>query len=64
MELNWEVVEEICGGGGRVEGGVPLPHQGVFAFWWFKISNLVHTFGEFDDLQPLRMELKGEVVGK
>ena len=36
-------IRKICGGGGCV----PLPHQGVFAFLGFKISDLVHTFGEF-----------------
>ena len=29
------------------EGVSPLPHQGVFAFLGFKLSDLVHTFGEF-----------------
>ena len=48
---------------GRVWGGVPLPHQGVFAFLRFKISNLVHTFGEFDDVQPLRKGLEVKGVG-
>ena len=43
--------------------GAPLPHQGVFAFLEFKISKLVHTFGEFDDVQPLRKELEGKGVG-
>ena len=33
--------------GEGVGGGVPLPHQGVFAFLGFKISDLVHTLGEF-----------------
>ena len=34
--------------GGRGCGrGVPLPHQETFAFLEFKISDLVHTFGEF-----------------
>ena len=28
-------------------GGYPLLHQGVFAFWEFKLSDLVNTFGEF-----------------
>ena len=27
--------------------GIPLPHQGVFGFWGFKVSDLVHTFGGF-----------------
>ena len=27
--------------------GGPLPHHGVFAFWGFKVSDLVHTFGAF-----------------
>ena len=39
--------------------GIPLPLQGVFAFLGFKISNLVHTFGVFDDMQPVRKELDG-----
>ena len=33
--------------GEGVGGGVPLPHQGVFACLGFKISDLVHTLGEF-----------------
>ena len=33
--------------GEGVGGGVPLPHQGVFALLEFKISDLVHTLGEF-----------------
>ena len=33
--------------GEGVEGGIPLPHQGVFAFSEFKISDLVYTLGEF-----------------
>ena len=41
--------------------GIPLPHQGVFAFLGFKISDLVHTFGEFDDVLPVRKELEGRV---
>ena len=35
---------------GEEEGegvGIPLPHQGVFVFLEFKISDLVHTLGEF-----------------
>ena len=52
-------IKKICGGGGR---GIPLPLQGVFAFLGFKISNLVHTFGVFDDMQPVRKELEGEGV--
>ena len=28
-------------------GGCPLPHQSVCAFLEFKISDLVHTLGEF-----------------
>ena len=28
-------------------GGVPLLHQETFAFLDLKISDLVHTFGEF-----------------
>ena len=31
-------------------GGIPLPHEGVFAFLGFKISDLVHNIGEFDDV--------------
>ena len=42
-------------------GGIPLNHQGVFAFLGFKISDLVHNIGEFDDVQPLRKELEGRV---
>ena len=34
-------------GGGGWGTGVPLPHKGVFAFLGFKISDLVHTLGEF-----------------
>ena len=45
-------------------GGIPLPHKRVFAFLGFKISDLVHTFGEFDDVLPVRKELKGEGVGE
>ena len=41
--------------------GIPLPHQGVFAFLGFKISDLVHNIGEFDDVQHLRKELEGRV---
>ena len=52
-------IGKICGGGGCV----PLPQQGVFAFLGFKISDLVHTFGEFDDVQPLRKGLEVEDVG-
>ena len=37
-------------------GVVPLPHQGVFEFLGFKISDLVRTFGEFDDVLPVRKE--------
>ena len=34
--------------GERVRMGVsPLPHQGVFAFYGFKLSDLVHTFSKF-----------------
>ena len=44
-------------------GGVPIAQQGVFAFLGFKISDLVHTFGEFDDVLPVRKELEGEGVG-
>ena len=36
--------------GGGCGRGYPLPHQGVFAFLGFKISDLLHTFGEFDDV--------------
>ena len=45
--------------GGGCGRGYPLPHQGVFAFLGFKISDLLHTFGEFDDVQPMRKELEG-----
>ena len=41
-------------------GDIPLPHQGVFAFLGFKISDLVHTFCEFDDVLPVTKELEGE----
>ena len=30
--------------GEDVGGGIPLPHRGVFAFWGFKLSDLVHIF--------------------
>ena len=53
-------IRKICGGGGCI----PLQHQGVFAFFGFKISDLVHTFGEFADVQPVRKELEGEGVGE
>ena len=33
--------------GEGVGGGIPVPYQGVFAFLEFKISNLVHSLGEF-----------------
>ena len=33
--------------GEGVRGGVPLPHQGVFAYLGFKISDLVHHLSEF-----------------
>ena len=33
--------------GEGVGGDVPVPHQEVFAFLGFKISDLVHTLGEF-----------------
>ena len=39
--------------------GDRFPLQGVFAFLRFKKSNLVHAFGEFDGVQPVRKELKG-----
>ena len=45
-------------------GGIPLPHKRVFAFLGFKISDLVHTFGEFVGVQPVRKELEGEGVGE
>ena len=48
--------------GEGVGGGVPLPHQGVFACLGFKISDLVHTFCEFHDVQPMRKKLEGEGV--
>ena len=35
------VRKELEGEG--VERGIPLPHQGVFAFSEFKISDLVYT---------------------
>ena len=37
-------MKELEGEG--VEGGIPLPHRGVFAFLEFPISDLVHTLGE------------------
>ena len=51
---------EICRGGRCGRG---CQHWGVFAFLGFKISDLVHTFGEFDDVQPLRKGLEVEDVG-
>ena len=35
------------GGGGEddVGGGVPLPHEGAFAFLRLKLNDLVHTLG-------------------
>ena len=33
--------------GEGVGGGIPLPHQGVFAFWGFRVSDLVYNFGGF-----------------
>ena len=31
----------------------PLPHHGDFAFWGFKLTDLVHTFGEFVGILPI-----------
>ena len=39
--------------------GIPLPHQGVLAFLGFKISDLVHTFGEFNDVHAAHEEGMG-----
>ena len=44
------VRKELEGEG--VGGGVPLPQQGVFAFLGFKISDLVHTFGDLMMCSP------------
>ena len=36
------------GGGESVGWGIPPPtHQENFAFWGLKVSDLVHTLGEF-----------------
>ena len=50
-KLKWGLADEgakrMSGGGGGGEGGSPFPHQELFTFWGFKISDLVHTLGEF-----------------
>ena len=40
--------------------GNPPPTPGSFCILGFKISDL-HTFGEFDDVLPVRKELEGRV---
>ena len=52
------VVQEIrkIYGGGRE--GDPPSTPGSFC----KVSNLMHTFGVLDDMQPVRKELEGEGV--
>ena len=45
-------------------GGSPSHTREFFAFLGFKISDLVHTFGEFVGVQPVRKELEGEGVGE
>ena len=47
MGAGWPARERSDRAGMGVGWGIPLPHQGVFALSGFKVSDLVHNFGEF-----------------
>ena len=43
----WRGSKATDWGGEGVGGGIPLTHEEDFAFWGLKVSDLVHTLGEF-----------------